>query len=357
MKNKKILFFGIFLLFSLTGILYYFNNFTAKNIKFDENSIRRNIEKRKYTEDIIKQNQFDHIGKISYISTDFEDFLTAVDTKNNRGFLFSPKGKILKEVGKTGEAPWENITLKYVNFAEKDGYYAFDYSKQTIKKYSSSDSLLYYYKFDGHSVSHISRLKNDIFIVSFGDANDFLFKIVDIKLKKIINTYSIKRLIEKEYGFFPKRDLDLVFEGYFAKNTLNNRVVYSCNKAGLFFVFDISGKMLYFHKTIDAVPVPKPISKDRGSGIVEYLVEPDIYVNYSRCLDNKYIYILSNIISNKDRNRVIDMYNLSNGEYVKSISAPPSSDSQKSVEISINDFGILTIVYENMTIINFKIEL
>lgn len=341
-------------LISLVVLIFYFKSTNTKNNLPSGLSIKSRIFKNEILE---KQSDFNCLGKIIRVYK-YNGFLWYIDAHSQNIYQIDKSGKIVNKLGAAkGEAPWENSSIWYFdNDDSESSYFVIDKTKNMFKKFSKANQLEYYYK-SNRTISNGVKLNGDLFLYTEDTGTDFNFITSDIKSKSNNSSVTIKDLIKKEYGHFPNKNLDLVFEGNFTRNN-NKGAIYYCYKAGLFFYFDDKGGIKYYSKTIDNFPVPKPISKELMPGTFEETVEPDVFVNYSACLDKNNIYILSNILDQANgKTRIVDIYNILDGKYKFSISLPTLSDTQKPTEICIADDNILTVMYENLTFVNYKLVL
>lgn len=134
------------------------------------------------------------------------------------------------------------------------------------------------------------------------------------------------------------------------------KVVYSCNKTGIFFVFDQKGAPLATMRTIDQLPVPKLAKHEICPGYLVHGLEPDLRGNYSRGINQQHIFILSNLLlPSYDNKRPVDVYDHLSKDYIFSFFLPNLDNGQMPDEISV-DKDHLHVLYENGTIVKYLIK-
>ena len=230
-----------------------------------------------------------------------------------------------------------------------------------IKKFTTKkniDSLNYYMSFRDNDlwISDCTSIGEDIFLTANSNDFDFNFSIYNIKQKKIISKIDIVPIIKQLYPLYniPEKGRDIIFEGYFSKSP-NDKIIYSCNKIGAVFLFTEKGEFIKAFKTIDELGVPKFKLKNVGNGIKMHTLEPDFYGNYSRAINNDFIIILSNILSEKySENRILDVYNPKEGDYLFSYLLDNLKDGQKPDQI-VADEKYLYVLFENSSINRYEI--
>jgi hypothetical protein len=350
MKQKTITWVFILGALAFSSIFFFNNNSTGK-----EDTLPVSINGRIFsdTDSMIFINQIDVVGQIIRLYS-LEDNLWAVDASNNRINQYNTEGQLVRQFSKAGDAPWENSSIWYFDKIE-DGYFVLDRPKKMIKKFDENDTLSFYYKSQDY-IDNCVHIAGNLFLFSEENVEKFDFVTIDIKTGKEVNRKSTNELLTSVYGTFPEKNLGLVLEGNYSRSS-NGSALYYFYKFGYFLVFDSAGNIRYGARTIDNFEMPKPVSKKLSPGVFEETVEPDYFVNYSACMDNQFIYILSNVLksSYKD-NRVIDIYSTDNGKYIKSLLVQNLDDGQKPIEICKAENNTLTVLYEDMAIVNYEIR-
>jgi hypothetical protein len=334
---------------SVLGIAIFIVYFSLKQ-KESDGEIPLSIKERKFVDFNLQEiANFEVVGKIIRMWRD-EHHIWLSDANSNTILEYSNTGEFTKVYGSAGGAPWENESIWYFNKKENE-YYDYDYTKNTIRKYSVSvleDSLLYYYKPE-NQIGNTIQYKNDLFLISEFEKTPSRFSMVDIKTKEIVKEFLIENLIEGEFGRFPKTNLNLIFEGEYKSS--GNSLVFICYKFSCFFHFNAEGE-LRLGRTIDGFDLPRPTNIDIGGGYTISGIEPDNFVNYASSLTENKILILSNVVKESQSNqRVLDIYSLESLEYQQSILLPNYLD-QKPIDISYSN-NELAILYENYSVVNY----
>jgi hypothetical protein len=277
----------------LFGQFYYFENSfkngTTKGI--DSSQIGSNIKNRKFLDSNRNKliNQFEYKG----VSRDFfsyQEKLYFINGSTGQIESFNFSGIKLKTMGRKGEAPWENNIIHKMEPTDF-GFYVFDSGAQAIKKFNKEYKLLKFKKTKGFSLD-ASLLHDDLFLIPDDEIeNDYKFILFDFEKDKEIMRQSIKPFIESIYNKFPKTRSDIIFSGYFRRNSLN-QVVYVFQHFGAFILFNLDGSINKIVKTIDGFGLPKPQDIKRSSSVTELTIDPDIIVNYSSCIDKNKLFVL-----------------------------------------------------------------
>ena len=355
--NKKI---TIGLLAALSVALFFVLRNKEAPTKDETNiliSIKNNIEKRKFIEPIAPKQTIEYPGK-GFLIFQNHDSLWLVDNYENKIIIYDKNFNELSNLGKSGDSPAENSGIKHASFY-KDGYFTFDHSQQMIKYFSINDSLRYYTNLNDLKlyVSDCVYISESTFLVAGSlDDNKFVVATLDAKKKEIIKLTEIEPIVS---GLYPEHEIsqkgiDLIFEGYFSKGN-SDKILYSFNKIGAFLLFDKAGNHLDAIKTIDELPIPQFALKDIGNGVKLHTVVPDYYGNFSRSIDEDYVYVLSNFLlpEYQDR-RPIDIYDVNNGKYVSSILIDNLENGERPDQISVFNRELF-ILFENASIGKYRI--
>ena len=361
MKKKNLIYIGLFV------VILSFIFFNKKENKHPENqneiisNLRGNISKRIFNNSIklIKRDSVAYEGKAFLIFLNKEKFWL-LDNYSNKIVSYSKKLEFIESNGVRGESPSEHQSIKNADFIEK-GYYTFDFEQQMIKKFTTNrniDSLNYYMSFrdDDLWISDCTSIGEDIFLTANSNDFDFNFSLYNIKQKKIISKIDIVPIIKQLYPLYniSEKGIDIIFEGYFSKSP-KGEIIYSCNKIGAVFLFTERGKFIKAFKTIDELGVPKFKLKNVGNGIKIHTLEPDFYGNYSRAINTNFIFILSNILSERySENRILDIYDPKEGDYLFSYLLDNLKDGQKPDQI-VADEKYLYVLFENSSIDRYEI--
>ena len=361
MKKKNLIYTGLLI------VILSFIFFNKEENKHPENqneiisNLHQNISKRVFNSSmkLTKRDSITYEGKAFLIFLNKEKFWL-LDNYSNKIVSYSKNLEFKESIGVRGESPSEHQSIKNADFIEK-GYYTFDFEQQMIKKFTPKkniDSLNYYMSFRDNDlwISDCTSIGEDIFLTANSNDFDFNFSIYNIKQKKIISKIDIVPIIKQLYPLYniPEKGRDIIFEGYFSKSP-NDKIIYSCNKIGAVFLFTEKGEFIKAFKTIDELGVPKFKLKNVGNGIKMHTLEPDFYGNYSRAINNDFIFILSNILSEKySENRILDVYNPKEGDYLFSYLLDNLKDGQKPDQI-VADEKYLYVLFENSSINRYEI--
>jgi len=285
----------------------------------------------------------------------YNDTLALVDWENNNIILYNSNLETLIKIGKKGNGtPDENGKIMYFGmFANKLLLYDFD--KLIMKKLNFSGDLIEYKKmprsFRGKNII------NDKFIITF--LND------SSGIKEMAHYSYSNNKIKNKYSFtqdFPQliKNKSLVnnqiLAGKFDNGNNTKYSVYFFNKAGYFIINNQNEYKTY--QTIDKTPLPKGMEENIGGGFTTYRTKPDVDFFLSATTDKHYLYLLNNITDHeKSKNKVIDYYNLRNGEYQGSINVPDLTDGQTAHQIAIDNSGkFIYVYYDNLTMLKYEIQ-
>ena len=322
----------------------------SKTAKEQESQPGKNIKNRKYVGKLIKKNEFDFDrGKPVCLFTDGPDYWIA-DGKNQTVFKVDKEGHIKAKYGRMGGAPAENQRIKDI-YIKGDSLGIIDNAKDVIKYMSllGKDSVIFYQKFYDH-IDRGKFLNNSLIAISNSEDDDLLINITDYAGQRLHVTSL------KEITHYEDESIDLVYEGEFTRMNKNGYFVYFTYRQSFLVCFDSTGKVQYTSHTIDLFPPPKPAFEKYGE-FTMHTVDPDIMVNLKADLNDNYLYILSNVIARKNKDkRALDVYNVSNGEYVHSIRVPVLEDGQIPLDFAVlNNDKNLVVVYDNFRIVEYEL--
>ncbi|WP_421977225.1 hypothetical protein [Roseivirga seohaensis] len=332
---------------SVVGIAIFIVYFSLKQNKSNEQT-PLSIKEREFIDfDLQKISNFEVVGKIIRIWRN-DKYIWLSDANSSQVLEYEHTGKFKRTYGKAGGAPWENGSIWYFN-KSNDEYYDYDYSKNSIRKYSIlEDSLLYSYKPESQ-IGNTIQYKNDLFLISEFEKTVSRFSLIDIKTKETVQEFLIEDLVTNEFGEFPKTNRNLVFEGEYKSN--GNSLVFTCSKFSCFFHLSSEGE-LRLGRTIDGFNLPRAKNVDIGNGYTMIGIEPDNLVNYASTLTENKILILSNVVKeSQSKQRIIDIYNIETLKYENSIILPNYLD-QRPIDLSYSNKE-LAILYENYSVVNY----
>lgn len=320
----------------------------------------KEVKNRTLKDNIIEKiSEYSYDGKAFLISAN-SDSVWIIDNYSNQVLILDSNLSYINKFLDGGDGPSEHVGLKRVFFNLNGGYSTFDHSQQLFRIFDEKDSIKLFYKFDGDNwVDDMVQLNNNTYLYpeSFEDKYRFLVK--NFETDSIIKEHNIIDLIN---GLFPESVLqsidyekNLIFEGYFSSGS-GERVVYTCNKAGLFFVFDKDGEFINSYRTLDKLSIPKFGKREISPGYFAHEVFPDIRGNYSRGISNGMVYILSNIVKlSYLGQRAVDVYSVDTKEYLYSFFIPNLDDGQEVEEIVVFD-NSLYVLYENSSIVKYRLR-
>ena len=331
---KKILIF--FILLSLLSIVYL--NFHESN----KSQIVFNLER---TYKPLKKKNVIKLNFSGYYFKNYNDTISIYDFTNKKIKLISNvNGKVLKEIGKAGDAPTEFNHPYYFQII-KDTIYYLDVGKNSITKMDKNGKLLHFYKGD-NKLNHSILINSNSFLVTRNSDKGFLeFGNLNILNKKFDK-------FDKVTNIFPKKKYNYwIYDGFL--QTDSNYLYYITSFSNQIIKFSIDDDIVYnknlIHKTpllvlkeIDNMIIP---SKNSNPSVL------DVKIN------NNIIYVLSNVSDKKERyaknkHRVIDLYDTKNGQYISSFKLENFDNEAVPYEIDVHGNKISTI-YETK-IVNYE---
>lgn len=276
----------------------------------------------------------------------YSDELYILDGQTQRLQVIDSTGRVVREQGHAGEAPWENRQTQHL-WVDDEGYATIDNAHMVVKKYSSGDALMYYGKVKTPIWDGVYMGNRQFFLLD-DEARDPSFFTVNAVTgttgPRIPLVSLLKDVPESDY-------LNVVYEGQVLRG--GQKILYMCARTGKFFVFDADGEYLYTGTTID--DTPPPVVTARSSGNVTYYVrEPDLNTNYSGTADEDYLYILSLIAWKNTSTLSVDAYDLNTGQYTWSMSVPNAGEDLP-VEI-LKGGKDLFVLYEGNQVIRYAMD-
>lgn len=355
-KGLALLFFIIFI---FLFILFLRPEITNKNpsVPIDYSLLGKNIENRKIDSLLKVEKSFEFYGKANRVELDNKENIIFLNYYDQTLDFYNKQGLKVKTIGQKGEAPWQNNNVVSFFLEDGIGYSLFDAGKQAIKVFNVEDSMTLFSKLSGeYSFSGLLTGMNDwVYSQNQGSDMALVFGKFQIDTFSIYKSISFKNLFEKDVEKFPSGDLDLIFQGYFSGGK-NAPVVYTLMYGGYFII--TNDKKTFLVRTIDQFPLANYIEKDLGSGIVEHGVNYDFPVNYDAASNSEFHFVLSNVIDNSfGKNRVIDIYSIERGDYIKSIKVPEQKDGQRAIAISVNNQNKVAVLFEDGLVLYGSIPL
>lgn len=223
-------------------------------------------------------------------------------------------GNVLKRFGKKGQGPGEFMRIDAWDIDE-DGIYAVDSEMLRITELD----------FNGNLKTNISL--NRLFLA----ANKLVQnKYLLFCLEKYESDFYIFDCKENSYSklaseFFRNKD-GLAVVGFLTKNADNGTLFFAGYHHGYIMAIDKQGHLLYQTYTIDKTPLPKVIKQ---SGGIQF-IDPTATETINSCFSEAdKLYLISVIKAQNEReinNLPIDVYDVSNGNYLYSFYIPLYSD-------------------------------
>jgi hypothetical protein len=329
-----------------------------QDMVFEE--IGKAIRKRNFKDNLLVElGRFEYDQKAFLIQT-FENRLLLINNQQNQVLMLDENLNPTDQKIKAGEGPSEHVGVKRLFFFDDLSYLTFDHSQQLIRVFNKADSLISFYKIkQGEWIHDIVHLEQDKFLTSLSGDDYFSFVVFNSSQNVFTDAYQIDDLLKRVLSENELEDLpldkNLVFEGYFSGGR-EGKVVYSCNKTGILFLFDQKGAPLATMRTIDQLPVPKLAKHEISPGYLVHGLEPDLRGNYSRGINQQYIFILSNLLlPSYDNKRPVDVYDHLSEKYIFSFFLPNLEDGQMPDEITV-DKNQLYVLYENGTIVKYLMK-
>lgn len=269
-------------------------------------------------------------------------------------YQYNLYGNLIRKLTEPGSAPWESHAIWHFSFT-KDGkkYWVHDYDKQSIKCYDyAKDSMLFYIK--EITQGNVHPIDDDNFIIPHTDIvnNKFLFSIYNIPKKEYIKHFSLTDSLKIKSNIVNQKDLCLwLLSGNFADNYKNN-LLYYIYDIGRFFIFNKKEKTMKIYKDVRNLPIPIAYVKNQGIHFTEKSIAA-----ISGCIDAKYVYILSVKYNSEklttDNTYLIDIYQINNGKYLKSIEVPKYDGNAIPKQISLSQ-NKLIILYDSQVIVSYN---
>lgn len=320
----------------------------------------KQIKNRVFHENVVTEiMKFTYEGRASLVSAN-SDSVWLIDNYLNKVTVLDENLIFKNSFLDKGEGPKEHVGLKRVFFEGESSYSTFDFSQQLFRTFDFADSMVIFDKFEPEKwVNDIVQLKEDVYLISEAFEDDYKFKIINFKERIVIIEYDILNLLEDVLSIPDIKsiayDKNLIFEGYFSSGS-GDFIVYTFNKAGFFILFNKNGEYVGIFQTIDKLPLPKFSTREISPGYLVHEVVPDLRGNFSRGINEKNVFILSNILEPSYKNkRPIDIYDIKDGKYLYSFFVPNLEDGQTPNEIFVYNDN-LYVLYENSDVVKYKLN-
>ena len=296
------------------------------------------------------------------ITADNKSFIMS-DIPHSQLIFFNDNFKIIKKIGKKGNAPNEIKRLGYFSVFN-DTIILHDFGQRRHKRFCKNKYL------DderiGGSVSYSGKFLNPTLYyesISIDRKEHLLFKkfkdknsIADYRLKNIFKL-SDDKILNTEYKDIPVVVSTLLFGQFSSSKSTKNNIFYLSN-AGYFANFDDKGNLKYVQRTIDKTPFPFGIMQNLGGGIKIPKKFPYAYIFLSGTNNDKHFYLL-NVINRKKNNNLtysVDYYNVIDGSYAGSFDIPYYKEQAPQVIAVTPDDKYLYVYYEDLTLCKYEIH-
>jgi hypothetical protein len=240
-------------------------------------------------------------------------------------------GNLLQSFGRKGKGPGEFYHID--NFdVNSSGVSIIDNSNSTITEFHHNGTIQSHYTHD-QKIGHGLRISNKYYLLkidgAFGSASEEEFQVVNIDNKSKQNV-RIQRLSGAIYDEYTR---DFVSDGLFMSNQ-KGQVIRVANRYSLFTCFNNQGRFQYSKRTIDLSEIPqiKSYTSKSGASSKNIFISFDNIrkINIAFTLSEQKLLILSNAASpfikdkapNVTDERIVDVYNIANGEYLYSFQLP-----------------------------------
>ncbi|GEM_PF-3933008 len=257
--------------------------------------------------------------------------------------------------GQRGPGPNEIESGYYFRLQSDSVYWIFDLAKQRLGKFTYTNQLLDYQKFNTAHIPLVDYMgmsprENSFLIFHTTDTGSYALSIFDFSGKRIVKTWDINAIIPQ---IGEKYDYEMVIEGEFHKS--DSFAVYHFYKAGYFLVIDSKHEKPEIYPTIDKTKFPVSIKTPQGDGSYSISTNPPYILFESATVSNKYLYILSSLQSHNKK--AIDIYDLPTGTYVGSVNVPNLADGQRPEIIAVSPGDdYLFIQFEDLVLGKFRLR-
>jgi hypothetical protein len=321
-------------------------------VKYEKRTFKRTVDEigykwnfeRNYLENSLKPMPF-AIKPGNYLEMEmYKDELWFKDWNNMNFLIYDVGNGKERSVGERGAGPnGENGQIMFYDVSDF-GVHLYDFSKRSFKAYSGNEfNFESYFQNTNVAFYRGAYMSEDKYFVRYDDdLKDlgFSFIIYDAKTAKNLKVHSIPSLIDVK----PFDNMYMAYAGRFVKSYDKNTIIYYCRYGGLFFNFSSKGEFRYAKKTIDKTPIPKVKKIEFGEGFATRPeVEFEFFIDASA---NSSLFMLLNVLEGKNSN-VIDMYDISSGDYKYSISLPNLDDGQEAKLIACNEEYVYVMFEEN----------
>lgn len=290
--------------------------------------------------------------------------LYTIDYRSQSIIVIDTNGTITQTFGKRGPgAPGEFKQLLMFSVNDK-GISALDVGSTMITEFLHNGSIARFYKHN-KTISRAIRIDQDHYLLKaadVGSTKDEQFEVVNIANKKIQSIKAQRKMQNND-----ELTRDIIVDGEFVTNNEGIFIRFS-HKAGEFVAFGKNGNFLYRASTIDET-LPPPPAKSAGSKGTSVSYGFSRTINLSATADKRYLYIISNAPSPSIKDskpdvtsdRVVDVYNIANGQYMFSfmlpiLKEPNSNREMRATYMTISSQGLF-VAFGGNYLARFAVQL
>lgn len=332
-----------FVKLTLIWLLLLYPIISCKKSKSDNRHIKTNVI-------LSEVSRFNHLNYAIRLWAD-DSYIYTSDSPKDIVSIYNYNGTLQKQIGKKGDAPWENGTIWHFSPDEDPRYYwVHDYPKQLIKRINiETGSLSKSMKVI--TPENVQYAGDGKFIVPNMDEKTGEVKIYlyDINKNVILKSIDLSKIVGFKNPKIADR-LDFVLSGNMCISENKKYSVLYCYNAGYFFKIDNKSLNVSLIKDVRNLDLPKATIQ---YGAVR--LNPKNIIASSATADTSTLYILASKNSNFAKTDIfyIDMYSLKTDKYIGTMPIQKLDDEQRPVYIAINQQK-LVVYYENGTVVIYK---
>lgn len=329
-----ILFFVFLFAFSVLFVWQYFDG-GDKTVGNSEELYFR--QKRSFRKKLVLLSDFEFYYKSTrFTVVDSEIYLW--NFSNREVNKYSANGDLLETYGQFGNGP-EDLDRVVQIKVNKDRVILFDAGNSALKEFDRATAqFISSSKIEYPIDKGIFYGDDQIYLQSYGKAGSLSFGIYDQETKEVDSDLAVNEL----FNDIP--DSGLIYDGFFAPTECG--VFYVSYQMPEIYRLDNKGNVDFNVKTIYNVPAPTIVKTANITAPQNTFIH--LMGLYADCYK---IYLLTSVV-NADSQRVVDIYDVADGEYMESIVVPSLPDGQNPTEIVVegNKWYILydekLVVYE-----------
>lgn len=300
----------------------------------------------------------------------YNDEIYCVNFNNQSIDVIDPdKYTIKRQIGRQGPGPGEfQIISSYT--VDKYGVSVVDGGRLTITEFDHQGKIRTFYKHPQQMLNALRMAASSQYLIKPIlplDGNKERFDVVNIDTKSSQSIYAVSQLFSRHPDMMMASLQTIYLEGPMTKNNAGHifRVPWLCSE---FIAFDDkSGRVLYGRQTIDKTTIQTarpPSSKQREDSKTTTTMSLGKMrrINLSAAANSRYLFVLSNapsplikdISTNWTDERVVDAYNVKNGDYAFSF-IMPKHNGRRAKELSMTE-DTFCVFYED-EIVRYQVRL